>query len=152
MATVRRLAGAAELVPEGRAVFVAPDEGDAFRLWVLTPPLEPVGARLLDALVERDEAKARGALDDVERARDALIAARGHARAPGGAGGVAVQDGRVAVLGVEDGGEPVDEHARALAARATEGDAEGAALLARAGRGRSELARGIEVQQGGGHA
>lgn len=128
MAVVRRLVVAPDLVPDGRAIFMGADEA-GFRLWMLTPPLRTIASRLLDALVERDVGAARAAIEDLGRASAALVRARGTAALPGGAAGVAVQDGRVVVLSLGDGGEAVDEHALALARRATATDPAGGACL-----------------------
>ncbi|MCW5833682.1 MAG: hypothetical protein KIS78_14865 [Labilithrix sp.] len=131
LAVVRRLLATPELVPEGRAMLIAPDSG-AFRLWMLTPPLAPLAARLLEALVRRDVTATAAVLDDAARARTSLVAARGDARAPGGSSGVALQEQRVVVLAATDGGEPVDEHLAALARRVGEGDAEAALVMTKA--------------------
>ena len=129
--TARRLLVAPELVPEGRALLVAAD-GDAYRLWMLTPPLPSLASRLLDALVRRDLAAATATLDDVATARAAVLSARGAPALPGGSSGVAMQNQRVVVLSLgdgDDGGEPIDEHVLAVAEQAVAGDDEARAVL-----------------------
>jgi signal recognition particle receptor subunit beta len=128
MSMVRRLVAVPELVPEGRALFVGAAES-GYRLWMLTPPIPSLASRLLDALVERDVQAARTVFDDCRRARAALVGAKGIAAVPGGASGVATQDGRVVVLALGEGGDVVDEHALALALRATADDSEGRACV-----------------------
>jgi len=134
LVTARRLLVAPELVPEGRALLVATD-GDAYRLWMLTPPLTSLASRLLDALVRRDVAAATAALDDVATARAAVLSARGTPALPGGSSGVAMQDQRVVLLSLGHGGEggeggqPIDEHVLALAEQAVAGDDEARAVL-----------------------
>lgn len=128
MSIVRRLVSTSELVPDGRTLFVGADEA-GFRLWMLTPPVASLASRLLDALVERNVAAARAAFDDLGRARAALLESNGSATIFGGGAGVAMQDGRVVVLSLGDGGEVVDEHAFQLALRATAEDSDGRACL-----------------------
>lgn len=147
LVTARRLLVAPELVPEGRALLVAAD-GDAYRLWMLTPPLASLASRLLDALVRRDLAAATTALDDVATARAAVLSASGAPVVPGGSSGVAMQDQRVVLLSLGDGGEPLDEHALALAEQAVDGDDEARAVLVAARSGTN--GRTMRPAQGGG--
>jgi hypothetical protein len=128
LVTVRRLLAAPDLVPGGRAILIAPD-GGAFRLWMLTPPFVSVASRLLAALVQRDVEQAVAALEDLARARAALVEQRGGPSVVGGSSAVAVQHQRVVLLSIGDGGEPIDEHAHALMDRAVEGDPEARDVL-----------------------
>jgi signal recognition particle receptor subunit beta len=126
MALVRKLLPLPELMLEGRAVLVAPD-GDAYRLWIVTPDVASLADEILDAIAGRDSKRVLAALDGASTAAAALADARGSGAAEAGSAGVALRGGRVALLSVPCGGEDaaVDEHAVALAHRATEGDAEG---------------------------
>ncbi|MBX3232609.1 MAG: hypothetical protein KIT84_16660 [Labilithrix sp.] len=136
LVAARALLAEIDLVPEGRALLVAPD-GDAFRLWMLTPPLEPLASRLLASLVDRDVAGAAGVLADLARARAAIADVRGEAVVPAGASGVAMQSGRAVVLALGAGGARLDEHAVTLAEQATAEDPEARAafVAARASQG-----------------
>jgi signal recognition particle receptor subunit beta len=116
MTTVRAVAAHGDLVPEGRAIFVAPDPA-GFRVWMLTPSMPSLAAELLDAAVKGDGAAIASALESIDRAADELAALRGSSKIAGGSGGVASRGGRLFVLGVGEG-EGIAEHAASLAARA----------------------------------
>ena len=68
MTKVRRLVATPELVPEGRALFVAPN-GEGFRIWMLTPRVVTVADELLAALVRRDTRGLSAAFASAARAR-----------------------------------------------------------------------------------
>lgn len=119
MTSVRRHAAHADLVPEGRAIFVAPD-GGGHRLWVLTPEMDSLAHELLAAMVANDEDATARLRDAATTAAATLQETRGTPTAAGGACGVAIRNGRVLLLAVEEGGDPVDEHARRLVAHALE--------------------------------
>jgi signal recognition particle receptor subunit beta len=110
---VRRLLPRVDLVPEGRVLAVAPD-GARWRLWVATR----------DAPTLLDEARA--ALDEGEEALEALaLRVEGILRLlrahgldgpiPGGAGGIALQEKRAALLVVDEEDAPLPEARAPLA-------------------------------------
>lgn len=135
---VRQLLAAPELVPEGRAVFLGPDEA-GYRLWMLTPALPSIAEKLVEAVAALDREGVTSALAAAKRAAAYLKALRGSALVQGGAAGVAMQDGRVTLLAV-DGEQPEaepravapDQDALALAERAAAGDEQRASCVAEA--------------------
>lgn len=149
MTKVRRLVAAPDLVPEGRALFVAP-HGDGFRIWMLTPRVLTVADELLDALGRRDGRGVSAAFASATRVTTLLREAVGRSRIAGGAAGVVLAEGRVRVLpltrpeqGTDEGVQQDDaaydsvvelaephDHLTLLAAQAAAGDAPLEILLA----------------------
>jgi signal recognition particle receptor subunit beta len=140
---VRQLLAAPELVPEGRAVFLGPDDA-GYRLWMLTPALPSIAEQLLEALAALDRDGVASALVAAKRATMLLKALRGSVLVQGGAAGVGMQDGRVTLLAAVEGDEPEpeiaavapDEHALSLVERAAAGHDERVACIAAALRTR----------------
>jgi signal recognition particle receptor subunit beta len=98
---VRQLLAAPELVPEGRAVFLGPDDA-GYRLWMLTPALPSIAEMLIEALAAVDREAVAAALAAAKRATVMLKALRGSVLVQAGAAGVGMQDGRVTLLaGIE---------------------------------------------------
>jgi signal recognition particle receptor subunit beta len=131
MSVVRKVAASPELVPEGRAFFLAPDD-EGFRLWMLTPETAPLALALLDAIREQSPGSIASALGAIDRAAAILLSARGTSAVPGGAAGIAMRNGQVNLLSIGEQGDSPMGHALRLAARAVEGDAAAEAAVARA--------------------
>ncbi len=137
IAKVRGWAQRPELVPEGRAIFVAPDEA-GYRLWILTHAEPSLADEVTRAVASCDAASLSAALSRCGRATAALREHFPGAAVSGGAASVALREERVLVLATEqaadaaaDGGAiPPDAHARLLAERAAGGDAERRRCLA----------------------
>jgi signal recognition particle receptor subunit beta len=129
MSLVRALIPAQALLPEGRSLFVAPDEG-GYRLWMLTPEMPSLAEELVAALAGREADAVASVLSAAAQVKAALLDARGSSQVTGGATGAAFRSGRVLLLGLPEGEEEdVLDHLRAFGAKVTEQDAEGRAWL-----------------------
>jgi signal recognition particle receptor subunit beta len=103
IALVRRLLPDLDALPEGRALAVA-REGAAWRLWVATPPLPSLADEALAVLGDPEGAHVSTFLERVALSVRQLGAQRlSTALVPAGIAGLALSDGRLAVLGVDEG-------------------------------------------------
>lgn len=116
MARVRAVAASPELVPEGRALMVGADDA-GFRLWVLTPTGPSLAVALTEALARGDAKEVAAVRAAVRAGAEALAGARGSTEVLGGAAGVALRGGRMVLLAMGEGGEPISDHAERLARR-----------------------------------
>lgn len=105
---VRGLVADSAYLVEGRAVFVCQD-GDSYRLWILTPPVDCIGARMAEAASKRDAREALAIFDEALEAEAIGLQARS------GASGIATVAGRLVRLSIDDPVESVAAHAIAVA-------------------------------------
>jgi hypothetical protein len=94
-------------IPEGRTLAVAKD-GERWRLWLLTPHIEPLSLRVSAALDESDATTASVSLNEVVSAmRELRALGLGGQQIAAGIAGLALYDRRLAVLPLDEGdGEP----------------------------------------------
>jgi signal recognition particle receptor subunit beta len=103
IALVRRLLPDVDALPDGRALAVA-REGAAWRLWVATPPLPSLADEALSVLRDPGGAHVAMFLERVAATiRQLASTALSGSPVPAGIAGLALSEGRLVVLGVDEG-------------------------------------------------
>jgi len=123
MTSIRAALADRERLPEGRALLIAPEAGDGWRLWMITPALRSLRELLWDALIAADIEALTAALTETSSAIRSVDDPDGTRTEFPGLGCLALQKGRVVSLRmpVDDGPESYvapEWEIRALARRA----------------------------------